>query len=487
MEKGVMTQLLRGLVRIGHKDLKEYVKDGLEVVQADPLLFAHAIAWNAKNGEIRDSKTALPVISMKGNAGESSMFWDNAGAHLLLLDPRNLVKSLRFHKEVKGKEGAGKVVKKVVSNYLSLREGNRRWWDRTVLQHRESMKTLYAMNHVKPNGYAQRVLFDREYPKGSVFEAVKSLSMMNPQEAAGTILNHKVPFLIAVGAIGGLKKGSDTVLALIESMTPQEAITNANMLKNAGIMEVPALRSAFEAKLALAAKDKGVSSLKAQKAASVIGDVKLKAKVEKAQEDKIDSIKGLEGNWLVCGDRSGSMRASIEKAREVSAVLARMVKGKVNLVFFNEMPTYFDVTAKSLEEIKSMTRGVTASGCTMVSSGLLLIMQRKEEVNGIIIVSDGGENRNPRFCDVYRKYADEYGTEPNVYLLHVPGDTNTLTSTMKDIPFEEIDVSRVDYYSMPNLVKTMKSSRFGFIDELMSVPLLTMQEVIDNQKGRNYA
>lgn len=483
MEQELTTQQLIGnLVKVGHKQLMPYVQDGIKVLEKDPDLFAHLIAWNQIHGEIRDSKVAYPIISLRGEPGDEKMFHDNAVAHLMLLDPRNLVKSLDFNKEV-GKmykvNGAGTLLKYGIEQYLRTREESKAWWDRTVLQHRKSIKTLYALNHIKPSRRAQSVLFDRQYPKDSVFEAIRNLKNMSPQEASGTILHFKIPFMTAIGAIGGLKKNSDLALALIENMSPAELITNSKMLQDVGVMDNPALKSAYEAGLSKAKTDKKVSSLKSGRAATAIKDEKIKAKLEKVQETKIDSMKGLDGDWLILGDMSGSMHSAVEKAKEVAAVISRFVKGKVYLVFFNTMPRMFDVSGKTLEDIKKLTRGITANGGTSIGCGLQLIAEKNIIVNGIAICSDGGENQLPYFKQVYDAYSQKQGINPTVYLLHLPGEGDVLTSRCKGISYEKLDVSSVDFYAMPNLIKLLKTSRYTLISNIMETPLLTIKEVLN--------
>jgi hypothetical protein len=482
-------QVVGSLAKSVHKSLDLYKVDALKVVKQDPDLFAHLIAWNHINGEIRDTKVAFPIFSLRGEPGATQTYFENAVAHLLLLDPRNLVRASYFHRDLsKDKQfvegGASSLLKYGILQYLQIREKNNGWWDRTVLQHRISMKTLYALHHIKPSVRAQKILFDKDYPEKSVFFALRNLKSMAPTEAAGTVLNFKIPFTIAIGALGGVAKNTDVILALIESMSSAELITNTKMLTKLGVMENPVLKSSFEKGLVKAQKDKKMSSLKAGKAMEAVTDVKVKAKLEKVQEAKIDDIKGLEGDWLVLGDRSGSMSASIEKAKEVSAFLARMVKGKVWLVFFNVTPTLYDVSGKTLEEIKKLTTGVRAGGGTSIGCGLQLIMEKNIVVNGIVAVSDGGENTPPIFSQVYKKYETKFTISPNVYLLHVPGESDTLTYSCEGagIAYSKMDVSRVDYYSMPNLARMLRSSRYTLIDDIMQTPLLRIADVLKKEE-----
>jgi len=481
-------QLIGNLIKVVHKSLDLYVDDSLKVVKQNPDLFAHLIAWNHINGEIRDTKIAFPVLSLRGNAGEEKSYYENAVAHLLLFDPRNLVKAVTFDRELNSKGviisgGAGTLLKKAVQNYLRIREENPPWWNKAVVQHRTSMKTLYAMYHVKPNAMADKILFKEQYPKNSVFEAIRQLKNMDPKEAGAAILNYKIPFTIAVGAVGGIAKNTDLVLSLIENMSGNELITNSNMLSKLGVMDNPVLKSAFENAISKAKKDKRTSTLKAGIAASVVNDEKMKVKLEKLQEHKIDNLKGLEGDWLILADKSGSMKESIIKSKEVAAFLARTTKGKVYLVFFNTLPVMYDVSEKSLQEIKTITSGIMAGGGTSIGCGLQLISDKQIIVNGIVICSDGGENTHPHFFEVYKQYEKKYMISPTIYLIHFPGELDVLTIQASGFSYEKLDGKDLDYYGLPNLSNILRSSRYTFVDEIMQVPLLTINSVLQRKEA----
>ncbi|MFA5584296.1 MAG: hypothetical protein WDA09_08785 [Bacteriovoracaceae bacterium] len=487
MEKAVISQqqIVNQLLRMPHGDLKVYADIGLKAAKHEAELFAHLIAWNEINGTIRDSKVAFPVFALRGERDDE--LFENAAAHLCKLSPKDLLRASRFHKELGPHDlnGGGAWLKKAIRMYLKTREENRGWWDSTALQHRNSMKSLYAMHHIVPGQRAQKVLFEKEYPRGSIFEAVAELKHMNPQEAAGTILNRKIPYLVAVGALGGIKGKTDIVLALIERMTGQELITNTNMLQKMGVFENSALRASYEAALERMKRDKKTTTLKAEKAAQAIqkADKKTAQKIQRAQEEKIDNSKGIQGNWLVLGDKSGSMSSAIEVARNLSAVIARAVKDEVHLIFFNREPTYFNVTGKSLEEIRELTRRQYSGGGTSVGVGLDYLREKKIIVNGIAICTDGEENSLPLFYRAYQKYSEELGINPTVYLFLVPGNDVVENKCRRaGIPITVFkNAHKMDYYSLENIAKTLRTSRYSLLEEIMETPLLTMAEVFKKQ------
>lgn len=478
MEQGITrNQMVNQLIRIGHGDFSVYTKLGLQAVKDEPELFGHLISWNSIKGEVRDSKVALPVIALRGE--KDAELYENAAANLCLLDPRNLLRACYYNKELGPANGGGKWLKDAVVRYVKAREKSRKWWDRTALQHRSSLKGLYALNHIKPTPRAQRILFKRDYPQGSVFAKLKELKNMAPDEAAGFILINRIPFLVAVGALGGIKGKPDIVLALIERMSGAELISNTKMLERMGVFESPALKVAYDKAIERMKKDKKVSSLKAGKAAKHV-DGKAAKQLEKIQEERLASLGGLEGDWLVLGDRSGSMDESVEAARQIASLIAKQVRGSVHLVFFNTSPMYFNVTGKTLNEITDETRRLRATGGTSIGCGLDLISEKNIVVNGIAIASDGGDNTAPYFHGAYRRYADKFGTEPTVYLYHLPGEWNALTPYCQrdGILLEQFELgSRPDYYALPNLVATMRTGRYTLVEEIMDCPLLTFKEV----------
>lgn len=484
METGLgKTRIITELTRSPHGDLKQFLPVGSAAAKQESEFFAHLIAWNQKNGQIRDSKVALPVISLSEPAFNSELA-ENSFAHLALLDPRNLVRAVRFAKEIKT-AGQGRKLTRLIEAYLRAREANRGWWDRTVVQHRVSVKTLYALCHLKPSKIANEILFEGKYPKESIFEAVKNLKNMTAQEAAGTIMERKIPFLIAVGALGQRAKETDLVLALIERMSPTELVTNTKMLERLGVKTSPALRAAYEDGLKRAAESTK-TTFKATRAVEAVEDKSLKEKLKATQEKQIKKLGGIDGNWLVLGDKSGSMQTAIDTARMIAATLAKMVKGEVHLIFFDTMPRYINATGKTYDDLLAETKRVDANGGTSIGCGVRYIFEKDINVDGIAIVSDGGENNPPAFADMYRRYSEAIQKEPPVYLYVLPGEANVLGPLMEraGIEFQEFDLRKgIDYYALPNLVQTMNARRYGLVDQIMDAPLLKVKDVLKGEKS----
>lgn len=489
--------LINELVKSHHGALEEYVPIVLQAAKYDPEFLAHLIVWNLAKGEIRDSKIALPIIHLRTISREDSEFAESAVASLLTLDPRSLVKAYKFNKELVNKKmtisgGHRKFLEVGFRKYLEVREANRGWWDKTVIQHKKSMKSLYAVSHFKPNNYAQAILFDNDFnlpeTKSSIFQKISQLRNMDPNQAAGVILNNNLPFQIVVGALGKKKedyeKDPALILALLEGMSGQQLISQTKLLSSMGVLSSPMLKSEYDKALGRASKDKKFSTLKAGKAIEKLqGDESISpeliAKLTAVQDSKI-SQKTIEGDWLVLGDCSGSMEKAVDITKYVASYITKSVQGKVYMIFFNTDPRVFDVTGKSLEEIKALSKHVRADGGTSCGCGIKYLQDRNISINGIAIISDGGDNTNPYFHTAYLSYVNKMGIEPETYFFRLTGGNVDVMSgycQQTGIHLNTINSDKMDYYSLPNVIATMKTGRYSLVDEIMNTPLLTFNTV----------
>jgi hypothetical protein len=330
------------------------------------------------------------------------------------------------------------------------------------------------------------VLFDDLAPLGSVFNAVRSLKNMNDLEAAGTIIERKIPFLVAKGALGQRIQKPELLLALIKSMSPTELVTNTNHLMKLGVNIHPSTRAAF---LEATKASLGTRSFKAGRAAEFIHDEVMKRKMHDLQEKQLNimqSAGNVDGNWLVLGDKSGSMQESIEVAKLIAATLAKMVKGNVHLVFFDTDPRYIDATGISYEDILLKTRSIVAQGGTSIGVGLDYLAKKNLVVDGIAIVSDGGENTAPSFAPTYNEVVNIWGKKPPIYFYKVRGEPDALTYNLNHlgIDYQTFDFTdgMIDFYSLPNLVLTMRSNRYSLIEEIFETPLKELDEVFTRRK-----
>lgn len=492
MERTDKKNLIAALAKSTHGELSEYATIAGKVLVEDPDFYAHLMAWNHRKGQVRDAKVALPVLGLFEPTRDPARF-ENALAHMADLNPRLFLQALDFARTVKSFKTVGKrsviaqspsrVLKRLVTRYLRDMEADAREWDRTALRHRTVMKTLYARYHVKPSDRADNVLFKRTALYGA-FLALKSLAAMTGEEAAGAIMHFKLPFLSARGAVGKKAADPSVAMALIKAASPTELVTNAKAFDRLGIKTIPALRAAFDEALEKAGKSKHPrATLKTTRAAEVLADdEKLSGKLRALQETQLTAL-SVDGDWLVLGDKSGSMHDAIEGACLVAATLAKMVKGRVHLIFFDTTPRYFDATGKTYEELKKYSNSWSAGGGTSIGCGLRYMLDKKLSVDGIAVVSDGGENHPPDFAETYKKYCDLLAVEPTLYFYRFAGDGDAFSGNCSraklDVQTFDLRGSKVDFYSLPNLVQTMRVGRYQLLDDVMNMPLLTLNDVLE--------
>jgi hypothetical protein len=495
MERGLSkNEIITQLLKTPHGNLIEYADPVMRAAAEEPEFFAHLIAWNHINGQVRDSKVALPPITLHAKNFTTDLeLVDNSIAHTMLLDPRNLLKALTFARQLNALDDDrsyhSRRLREAAKRYLREREKNWPWWEAAALQHRRSMKELYVTLRMHPSPMAARV-FNREYARGSIFDVVAKLNIMSAKEAAGEIVRRRIPFLTVQAALGAKMKEPDIALAMMEQMSPAEIVNNTNMLTKFGIKTNPVLRAAYESALQRVAESKKTATLKTTRAAAAVTDDKIKAKLQATQERQLTRMGGIDGDWLVAGDKSSSMTDAIETSRHVAATLARMVKGKVHLVFFDTSPRYMEVTGKDYDALLAETRRVTANGNTNIGCSLQYLLDNSIAVNGIVVVTDQEENQRPVFAEVYRSYVKKMEIEPVVYIYWLRARSQDIMKQNCDragIATEVFDLrqSNIDYYALPNLVKTMNAKRYTLIDQIMDTKLLRLDDAFNRKENEH--
>lgn len=284
---------------------------------------------------------------------------------------------------------------------------------------------------------------------------------------------NNIPFLIATGAMPAIKGNRAAIIAAIQGMSPSDLVNQVKTLNRWGMDKDGAIKAAYAEAIRKKDSKANANMFKASKAAEQVEDEETKEILRQVQEKRLGSG-SIEGNWLILADMSSSMRRSIELGKVAASVLSRMVKGKVLLNFFNQRAVGYDVTGKTLDEIRNGTRHILANGYTSIGAGLYGAMFSDVAVDGIAIISDGGHNTIPSFSSVYRDYTMARKVNPSVYFFRVEGDTDKLAPelTAAGIPFERFTVPPdADEYSFGNMVQMMRVNRYSLYQEIMDTPL----------------
>lgn len=101
------------------------------------------------------------------------------------------------------------------------------------------------------------------------------------------------------------------------------------------------------------------------------------------------------------------------------------------------------------------------------------MLQKRQVVDQIIIVTDEGENCAPYFSAAYQNYCHGLGITPNVVIVRVGVAYDWVEQRLKErqVAVETFTFAG-DYYSLPNLVPLLtRPSRLELLMEILEMPL----------------
>jgi hypothetical protein len=467
-ERDLRLEMLNSLLTTPHRKLEQVADLHKLIIELDPIFYGHLAVWYQCHGDVRDHKEVFV-----GNLLTSDLP-EHRGAGFMMLQefpPYQVARVVDFMKRQRNK--LPRSARTAVQRYLKAREGNPALFDRAALRGRQAMKHLYASLHIKPNERANAVLFQNESPVGSLADVLKQLAKTdNAAEQARLIVEFKLPYTIAIGAI---KQLTPTVLvALLNSMTPQEVINNLKSLKARGAMDHPEVKALIDAKLDAAAKGTRVAAYKAQVAADAVGlDNETVARLEKVTNEQVKRKGAITCATALLVDKSGSMEHAIELGKRLAALISGITQAGLFVYAFDTVPYAVTAQGKKLTDWERAFQHLNAGGGTSIGCALETMRKKKQMVDQIIIVTDEGENAAPYFAEVYKTYCRELAVMPNVVIVRVGGSYDWLEGQLKQqkAPVETFTFAG-DYYSLPNLVPLLtRPSRLDLLMEILDTPL----------------
>jgi len=174
-------------------------------------------------------------------------------------------------------------------------------------------------------------------------------------------------------------------------------------------------------------------------------------------------------------DASGSMEVEIELGKRIAAMLGAVCEADFFVIAFDTMAHQIEIQDFSLAGLEKSFRGIKAGGRTSFGCAVELLRRKKNYVEQMIIVTDGGENEPPLFCQALKAYKEELKTDPNICFVKVEGQavSDHVETALKreGIPIDSFTFTG-DYYALPNLLPLMtKPSKLELLDEIMGWPL----------------
>jgi hypothetical protein len=471
-ERDLRLDMLNSLLTTPHRQLEQVGKLHEEMVQRDPLFYGHLAVWYQRTGDVRDHKEVFV-----GNLLTSMMTEHRDAGYVLLQEfpPYQVARIVDFLKVHRGK--LPRSTRTAVRRYLKDREKNFAFFDRAALRSRKAMKHLYASLHIKPSDRADAVLFKDNPPEDSLAFALKLMAIASsPLEQAQLIVEHKIPYTVAVGAI---KQLTPTVLvALINSMSPQEVINNLKSLQTRGAMENPQVKALINEKLEQAQGDVRVAALKARVAADAAElDTETAARLERVMDAQVKKRGQITKPTALLIDKSSSMESALEIGKRIAALISGITEADLFVYAFDTLPYPVKASGNQLSDWERAFQHIKAGGATSIGSPLEAMRLRKQRVEQIILVTDEGENNAPYFAETYDAYKRDLKVEPSVLVVKVGYAYDWLERRLQEKQ-AQVDTFTFagDYYSLPNLIPLLsRPSRLELLMEILetSLPIRT--------------
>ncbi|MEO1377298.1 MAG: hypothetical protein AAFW70_24045 [Cyanobacteria bacterium J06635_10] len=467
-EQDLRLELINTLLTTPHRELEKVAEFHKIIIELDPLFYGHLAVWYQRNGDVRDHKEVFVGHLLTSDVEEHR----DAGFIMLQeFPPYQVARIVDFMKQQRGK--VPRSTRTAVSRYLKAREINPQFFDRAALRGRKAMKHLYASLHIKPGQRADAVLFKGTPPQDSLAYMLKQIAKAeNPAEQAALIVEHNIPYTIAIGAV---KQLTPTVLvALINSMSPQEVINNLKSLQARGAMEHPEVKALIDGKLEEAAASKRVSAFKARVAGDATQlDASTAAKLEKVTNEQVKKRGQIRKSTALLVDKSGSMEKAIEIGKRLAAMISGITEADLFVYAFDTMPYAVKAQGSELSDWERAFKLIKAGGATSCGCAVEAMRLKKQVVEQFIMVTDEGENTAPYFAEAYSKYSHDLGVLPNVIIVKVGHASDWVEAQLK---LKQVQVDTFtfngDYYSLPNLVPLLsRPSRLELLMEIMETAL----------------
>ena len=467
-ERDLRLEMLNSLLTTPHRQLEKVAEIHKLIIELDPIFYGHLAVWYQRHGNVRDHKEVFA-----GNLLTSALTEHRDAGFMMLQEfpPYEVSRIVDFMKQHQNK--VPRSARTAVTRYLKSREKNAQFFDRAAIRNRKAMKHLYATLHVKPSDRANAILFKDNPPEDSLAFVLKQLAKAaTPAEQANLIVEYKIPYTIAVGAIGQL---TPTVLAaLINSMSPQEVINNLKSIQSRGAMDHPEVKQLIDSKLDEAAKCDRVSAYKASVAgAGANFDAATAAKLEAVTNEQVKKGGKIAKATGLLIDKSGSMESAIEVGKRLAALISGISEAALFVYAFDTMPYPVQANGSELTDWERAFKHIRAGGGTSCGCAVEAMRIKKQVVEQFILVTDEGENAAPYFADAYQNYCRSLGVIPDVVIVRVGAWCEYVQKQLKD---KQVSVETFtfggDYYSLPNLVPMLsRPSRLELLMEILDTSL----------------
>jgi len=474
-------------MQVPHRDYSQVVPAFREALDGDPDFISKACVHICTGGSaIRDQQDAAIITLLQSNLPGLLATYREAGRCLLLggdtyniepdgirgLPPFRIFRVDKFVRQSDRK--APRLMGSVMRDYVEVLESNPLRFDGVVLRSRRALKFIYTHYHLRPSTRAQAILFDNAPPADSKLAILKLIAQTdNPREQARLVIENKIPYVVASSVLPKITPAVG--VALIDVMSPTEALNSRRWVESSGLLEIPEVRDAYTAKVAKATASVASADFRVSAQGT---DQGVQAAVQKAQEKSIKQSKKIERDTLVLVDRSSSMESAISVAQQFGSRIAPLCEGDLMVVAFNDYAQEIMVAGNTLQDWRRAFAGIRAGGWTSMEAGLALALKGGFMPQQIIVITDGGENRG-EFTRSLRAIEDQ---QPHIVVIHIsPVSTyyqggDVFSKKIENAGYRldkfEIDGANPDYYIFDQVAALLGGPpALSLIEQILAVEL----------------
>ncbi|MDD5650180.1 MAG: VWA domain-containing protein [Candidatus Nanoarchaeia archaeon] len=507
-EKDIRVDILNSFMTCPHRDTNELKKIHSEMREKDPIFYSHLASWYKKNGDLRDHNEVFTSMLL------TDPFLENREAGIALFQQQAIFMKSKIIGFIKGKkivirEKTGKKIKlgkktvdeiknnnKVVgiiknipnslkteiSNYLKWLEIDNNRFDSIALKNFKDLKHLYVSIQLKPSKRAQAILFDEKIPEDSKLSIFKKIiNAETSEKSASLIVEHKIPYQIAIGLVE--KITPSVLVAFINNMTAQEIITNIASLQEKGAMDNPDIKKIITEKLEHAKTAKNVTALKSKRAKETnrVKDETVLKQLDEIADKQIKKSGTIKIPTGILIDRSGSMDEAIKIGKQIASTISGTMEADLFVVAFDTMAQEIKVKNPTLTAWEEAFKPIRAGGGTSIGCGLDFLLRYNRYVEQLIIVTDEGENQQPKFVDVFDNYIKKMNIIPHIIIVRVGSISPQLSNDLKrqSIDFDIYELKNNDYYSLPGLIPLLtRKSKLDLVYEIMDFPIPKIKKYV---------
>ncbi len=480
-EENVRGKILDSFLKPSHGDLRSFSNLHLEILEKDPIFYGHLSRWYQETGSIRDHHELFASHLLASPFTEHR---EHGMALFQFLRPYQAARSVRYTKEAL--HYPTRMLKKAVQFYLKRREKNPLWFDECVIRDQHSLKYLYTTLHIRASARAEATLFQESPPLDSRVQALKELarSADDPDKQARIIAQKRIHFTTAVGAVQQITPG--ILYALLSVMTPQQVINHLKFFEKRGGLQNPDIKNLISEKLKDGLREARVADFKSLVALKKIrADEEISENLLRLTHERIRNRGRIQTPTALFVDKSGSMSECIDLGKQLAALCSTITDSEFYVYAFDTQAYEIKSSGKEFAEWDKAFRLIKPCGGTSIGSPFRHLTN--QEIEQIILISDGEENTPPYFRIMLEKYEKLHQKEVRVLFIKVnkTAMNSPLELQMEGKNFTVISFNG-DYYNLPNVIPLLiKGDHHDLVWEILKTPLYTKADLENLPAGFN--